>query len=178
MSRPCHGFVTTCTRIKPLILLACHDVTTSGRGPGGKAFIGLQFVPRIHKKPRTQRTTIRTTTVLARELHRWGIQIVADLGSHIRSQPKPSEANRSNPRFSIFFRVLILQLALCILNSELLHLNILSFLSSLRLLRDLALRNSGRRCFDVSSFVHFVTFCSRFPSTVSDQYRVIALGFG
>src|SRR4051812_37875293 len=95
MSRPCHGFVTTCTRIKPLILLACHDVTTSRRGPGGKVFIGLQFVPRIHRKPRTRRTPIRAKPKLSKT---------------IRSYPRQSEVNYffrhpelSTPPLSVLF---------------------------------------------------------------------------
>jgi hypothetical protein len=35
-------------------------------------------------------------------------------------------------------------------------------LGSLGLLRDLALGDSARRCFDLRLFVHFVTFCSKF----------------
>jgi hypothetical protein len=55
MSRPCHGFVTTSTQRKPLILLVCHDVTTSRRGAGGK-------VPgRSWKVPVTSRRWTTTT---------------------------------------------------------------------------------------------------------------------
>jgi hypothetical protein len=44
---------------------------------------------------RSELVKIRVTTILARELHRWGIQIVADLGSHIRVTLVPLPNRRS-----------------------------------------------------------------------------------
>ena len=67
MSRPCHGFVTTSTQRKPLILLICHHVTTSRRGAGGKVPGRSWKVPMTSRRRRAiaerAARSVRRTTI-------------------------------------------------------------------------------------------------------------------